>query len=746
MLKNLRYRGSLMFILLCLFSGSCRIDKTETGDETDKRIEILLARMTLDEKIGQMTQMCLSSITLNGDKNLDMNPDLFRKAILEQDVGSLISATGPAEKWITFVTELQRVAMEESRLKIPLLIGIDHVHGANYIDEGTIFPHNINLGCSFDTSLVSLEGKLTAEETLRAGITWNFAPVVDIGINSYWPRFYETYGEDPLLCGTLGSAFIRALQSVKGGKNLLMTATAKHFIGYSDPKSGWDRTPAEIPDQWLYEEFLPPFRMAIKAGVKTLMVNSGEVNGIPVHVSKKLLTGLLRNQLDFKGVIVTDIKDIYKVYDEHGAAESEKEATFKAIEAGIDINMACNSYDFITIVRELVTGGRISESRIDSSVRRILRLKYEIGLFENPYPVKKEKWEEYGTAHKDISRRMAENSIVLLKNKNDILPLDGKPGRILVSGPGAVSRRMMNGGWTLDWMGAEEQRQPRGMKTLAEALREALPGKNISVYLTGADGEKYNETSFKASLSACELVILALGEQPYSEFKGNLSDLSLDCGQLALVQTAHMMGKKIILILLEGRPRVITGVEPWCDAILFAGYPGEKGPEALAGILAGEVNPSARLAFSYPAHPGHAIPYYHKNKDVSENLFDFGSGLSFTRFSYSGLKLSDSVFSDTGKSIHVTMQIKNSGKREGRETMLVFFRDEKGSITRPVRQLFHFEKIDLDAGQEKTVDFSFVPSEIFSFPDENNHLMIEPGEFTIMVGGMQKTLLYKTEL
>jgi len=734
------FKKFIPVILLLLFAGSCTFDTKD--QEIGEKVEILLKQMTIEEKIGQMTQACLSNITLNGNKNLDMNPDLFREAIINQHIGSFISGTGPAQKWIDFITELQRVAVTESRLGIPLLIGIDHVHGGNYIDEGTIFPHNITLSCSFDTSLICRGAAITAVETLAAGINWNFAPVCDIGKNPYWPRFYETFGEDPYVCGIMSAAYIRAQQDSISGENRLLATTAKHFIGYSDPKSGWDRTPAEIPDQILFEQFLPPFRMAVDAGVKTVMVNSGEVNGVPVHVSKKLLTKILRDELNFKGVLVTDIKDIMKVHEEHKGAETEKTATLMALDAGIDISMACNSYDFITLTKELIDEGEISEDRIDESVRRILRMKFELGLFDNPYPPKSNEFGSFRKAHLDESQRMAEASIVLLKNKDQILPLSRGAQRILVSGPGADSKRMLNGAWTLEWMGAEESRQPKEMNSLFQALSEEFTEKKISHFETGSDSKQFSEKSYMKALEQNDLVILVLGEQPYSEFKGNISDLTLPAEQLELARMAYDMGKQLIIVLIEGRPRTITSIEPYASAVIFAGYPGERGAEALSGIISGRVNPSGKLSFSYPMFPGHFTPYYHKNFDKSENLYAFGHGMSYTEFEYSQLSLSDTLLHSPDQNLTISVKLKNTGKREGAETLLFFFRDEKGKITRPVKQLFHFDKINLLPGQEKTVSVSIVPADIFSYPDDKNNWAMEEGEFTLLIGDLQKSLRF----
>ncbi len=731
----------IMYLFILLGLVACQTNTS--ADPINTKVDALLKQMTLEEKIGQMTQICFSEITLNGNKNLDMHPELFHEAIVSNHVGSFLSGTGPAEKWADFVYELQRVAIKETRLSIPLLIGIDHVHGANYVDEGTMLPHNITLSCSFDTAVVSMAARVTAIETADLGMAWNFAPVLDLGKNAYWPRLYETFGEDPLVCGSMGAAFIRTYQNPAHSAPYRLAACAKHFIGYSDPKSGWDRTPAEIPDQIMYEYHLPPFKSAIDAGVLTVMVNSGEVNGVPVHVSKRLLQGMLRDELGFGGVLLTDIKDIQKVYEEHHGAHSEKDATLRAIQAGIDISMACNSYTFIDIMKELVAEGAISESRIDESVRRILRLKFELGLFENPYPGK-DRFDRIGSEeHLAKAISMAEESIVMLKNNNQLLPLGKQAKKILVSGFAANSKKMLNGAWTLEWLGAEEERQPKNMKTLVEAIRDEFPKSQVSLFETGLDGSIVSDQAFRQAVRQSDMVILTLGEQPYSEFRGNISDLNMTSEQKHLARLAGESGKPVVYILIQGRPRLITDIEPLADAILFAGYPGQGGADAIAGVLSGRVNPSGRLSFSYPLYPGHFVPYYHKAFDRAQNLYGFGHGLSYAEFEYSNLHINETSFSDPDKKLTIRFDLTNNSDTPGKEVVLGFFRQEKGHITRPVRQLFHFSKIHLESGETTTVEIPLHPTKTFSYPNETNEIILEKGTFTIMIGGMELPLVYR---
>lgn len=743
MFKIYRFPYFWIPIVCSVFVGGIKAEHSPT------RVDSLLSVMTLDEKIGQMTQMCFSTITLDGSKTLDLNVGNFRQLIKKQHIGSFLSGSDSYAKWFEFVTAIQKVAVEETRLGIPLIIGIDHVHGANYISEGTIFPHNLMLACSFDTALIRKVARVTALETAPVGLSWNFAPVLDVGRTPYWPRFYETFGEDTHVTAEMGSAFIKAYQNVPEIAPYRLAACAKHFIGYSDPKYGFDRAPSEIPMQTLHEIFVPPFQNAFQAGVKTLMVNSGELNGEPVHGSKFILDTLLRQQLGFDGVIVSDIKDIERIVKMHRTAATEKEATLQAINAGIDMYMACNSSSFIQDVKELLAEGKLSLSQIDASVGRILKLKEELGLFENPYPSRDLLQKVNSTENRKVALEAAEQSIILLKNEN-VLPL-GKSKKILLAGIGANSKRMLNGPWSYDWLGAKEAQQPKSMLTLFEACKHTFGEKNVLLSKTERILAEKDSKAFLKDAGKADVIVLAIGEQPYSEFMGNINDLTLDADQLALVGVANATRKPVILVLLQGRPRVITKQAAGVHAILFAGYPGIEGAQAIANILAGKTNPSARLAFSYPLAAGHTIPYnykpseyniYWKPDTLQKWLYPFGHGLSYTQFEYSGLQLSDTVVGSTG-TLKATVQLKNTGTTASTETVLWYIKDEVGSISRQVKLLKHFEKVTLKASEEKRISFDIIPTKHLSFPDKAGTLRLETGTFQLMIGDKIKEFLFK---
>ncbi|NJM15747.1 MAG: hypothetical protein HC896_10615 [Bacteroidales bacterium] len=509
------------------------------------------------------------------------------------------------------------------------------------IKRRVYFPHNILLSCSFDTALIAHSAGITANETRAMGIQLNFAPVLDVARNAYWPRFYETFGEDPFVCASMGQAYIKALQK-KPANSFGLAACAKHFIGYSNPVSGWDRTPSDMSMQTLHEFFVPPFKAAIESNVGMIMLNSGELNGQPVHASKDVVTDLLINKLNFKGVVCTDIKDVAKLVEMHKAAHDLKEATLLAMNAGVDLNMACDEFGFHETMVQLVHEGKISEARINQSVRKILQLKFNLGLFEHPYVdtaqnhiAKNKNW--------DATRKAAEESIVLLKNKGNLLPLSAAHKNIMYAGFAVHSKSMLNGAWTYEWKGSEDHRHPNNMLTLFESCQNNLPDKKHVLFNSYAKDGMPVEADFMAQASKADVLVITVGEDLYSEFTGNINDLKIDHRHEILANLAVKSGKPIVLVLVEGRPRLITQIEKNTDAILFAGYPGVCGGNAIARILSGQVNPSGKLSFTYPAYAGHMVNYNHKASDMYQPLYPFGHGLSYSHFAYDSLLLDQTV-------------------------------------------------------------------------------------------------------
>ncbi len=715
----------------------------------EERVNDLLGRMTLEEKIGQMTQISTSEI--NNVVNPKAKADRFRpyldkekaaKFVKENHVGSFLAAFAVSPKdWFEFSMQLQKTNLENSRLKIPIIYGNDHIHGANYVSGATWFPQAINLANTFNEKLAAEMGRITAMEISDLGQHWNFAPVLDVGRNPIWPRQYETMGEDPYLISKLGSAYIQSLQSAKEALPYKIAATAKHFIGYSDPKTGWDRVPAVIPDQELREIFLPPFKAAIQAGVKSFMVNSGEVNGVPVHASSKLLNDLLRKELGFDGLIVTDWADILQLIGEHKMARNEKEATLMSLKAGVDMSMTASSVSFCKVTKQLVDEGLYPIERIDASVKRILRLKFDLGLFENPFPSDKRFSRIGSLENKAQARIAAEESIVLLKNEGNILPIaSGK--KILVGGANANSRTNLCGGWTIEWGGAAENKYPNEMETVFSALQKEYKSGVTLFQDTIAKGLP-DLGKWSTACNTADIIVCVVGETPYAEGLGNINDLTLPEEQIAFVKAAQNTGKPVLLVMVAGRPRIIASVIEKSNAFIHAGLPCYEGGGALAGIISGRINPSGKLSFTYPQFTGHITPYNVKAHDRYTYQFPFGAGLHYGEVMYSDLSFSDTLI-NRNKSIIATVKVKNTGKMPVKETVLWMIRDEFRSITPMKNSLRHFEKVALNPGETKILKFEIQPGRDLAFPDETGRQLLEDGYFELTIGGLKKRFLLST--
>ncbi|RYY19259.1 MAG: glycoside hydrolase family 3 protein, partial [Cytophagaceae bacterium] len=516
------------------------------------RVAKLLREMTLEEKIGQMTQITNAAINHTGEqKDITLDSAKLVPFVRDYGVGSFLNGEAvPPAQWIRYLTALQRIAMRESRLHIPIIYGIDHMHGASYVSGAAIFPHNINLGATFNPEFARQEARATVMESADLGHRWVFAPVLDLGLNVYWPRFYETYGEDPLVAAELGAAYVTELQNNQDILPYKVAACAKHFLGYSDPRNGWDRTNALIPDQRLQEFFRPSFQAAIDAGIKSVMVNSGEINGEPVHSSRRILTDLLRTQMGFKGVAVTDWQDILRLVTVQKTEPNEKEATFRCLDAGIDMAMTPYNTNFCRLVKELVQEGRLSKERIDLSAGRVLQMKEELGLFDNPLPRADRLGRVGAPEHQQHALEAARESIVLLKNEKNTLPLaPASVRRLLVVGPSAGSKANLAGGWTLAWQGRAEAQYPADVPTVYTALKREYPNAQVETmpYLD-ATGQPQT-AGITAAARRADAVILALGERPYAEGLGNIDDLTLPADQQALVRAAQAAGKPTVLLV-----------------------------------------------------------------------------------------------------------------------------------------------------------------------------------------------------
>ena len=729
-----------------------------------RQVEALLAKMTLEEKVGQMTQLEIGQITSGSNSEIQIDPAKLEKAIVQYKVGSILNVNGHAlsvDKWHEIIGAIQNAEMK-TRLKIPNIYGIDSIHGANYVRGATLFPQEIGMAATWNPLLMQKAAEITAMETRAAAIPWSFSPVLDIGRQPEWARFWETFGEDPYLAKVMGASFIRGLEGTDVSADTHVASSLKHYMGYSFPLNGRDRTSAWIPENYLREYFLPTFKAAVDAGARTVMVNSAEINGVPGHVNKYLLTDVLKNELKFDGFIVSDWQDIQKLVTQRKVAKDEKEATMMAINAGIDMSMVPQSYGFSDSLLELVKEKKVSMARIDDAVRRILRVKYELGLFEKPMPNPALKSNFGKPEYADVSLEAARESLVLLKNNNNILPL-GKNKKVLVTGPTADTLNSLNNGWTWTWQGSEQSLYPTDKLTIKQAIEAKLGKKNFE-YVQGtlitkaAQGpgtmnidEEVNVKKAVDEAKDSDIVVLCLGEGSYTETPGNLTDLTLPETQLKFAEAIIATGKPVVLVMVEGRPRVISRIADKVSGILLALNPSNEGGRAISDVLFGDYNPNGKLPFTYPRSTNNYLTYDHKQFEVEETSygnvannpqFDFGTGMSYTTFEYGNLTLDKTSIPMTGGEINVSFSVKNTGSRAGKETAILYLRDEVATLSPAGKRVRRFAKVNLDAGQSKTLTFK-LDRDDFSYIGMNNKPIIEAGDFTIMVGGMSKTFALK---
>jgi beta-glucosidase len=725
------------------------------------RIEALIKRMTLEEKVGQMTQLTLAMIVSGRDQDIKIDPVKLEKAVGKYGVGSFLNVSDQAlsvDKWHEIIGEIQK-ASAKTRLKIPNIYGIDSIHGATYVRDATLFPQQIGMAATWNPVLMQRAAEITAMETRAAAIPWSFSPVLDIGRQPVWPRFWETFGEDPYLAKVLGAAFVRGLEGDDLTSEKHVASSLKHYMGYSFPLTGRDRTPAWIPENYLREYFLPTFDTAVRSGARTVMVNSAEINGVPGHINKHLLTDILKGELKFDGFVVTDWEDIKKLVSAWKVAADEKEATRMAIMAGNDMSMVPLDYSFADLLIELVKEKKVPMTRIDDAVRRILRVKFELGLFEDPMLGQKARSNFGKPEYAQTSLEAASESLVLLKNEKNLLPL-AKGQKVLVTGPTADSMISLNNGWSWVWQGSEESLYPKDKLTIRKAVEAKLGGKNVEFVqgtrITRPPNSPSNSTPTDIDVEVdvakavnaarnSDVVVLCLGEGSYTETPGNITDLTLPETQLKFAEAIIATGKPVVLVMVEGRPRVINRIADKVSGILLGMNPGSEGGRAIADVLFGDYNPNGKLPFTYPRNPNNLIMYDHKLFETEETSFgnaankpqfDFGFGLSYTSFAYSNLKLSSDSMTMNGE-MTVSVDVKNTGNRSGKETVILYVRDEVASLSPAGKRVKRFAKISLDAGQTKTLTFKIDRNDL-SFIGIDNKPVAERGDFTVLVGGLSQ--------
>ncbi len=743
-------------ILLCFLVSGAALQAHTQSAET-KAAE-LLKKMTLEEKVGQMTQVTHAVVATGGWGNRDgsLDPAALKKAVVDYKVGSILNTTLaalPVDTWTKIITQIQDET-QNTRLKIPVIYGLDAVHGQNYTLDATIFPQNIGMAATRNPDLAAAAARVTAAELRASGVRWNFAPVLDIGRQPLWSRFPETYGEDVFIGTTLGAAAVRAYEADGLTQPTAVASCLKHYLGYSNPRNGKDRTPAYIPEIELREYYLPQFREAVRAGAATVMVNSGEINGVPVHASKYLLTDVLRKELGFKGVIVSDWEDVIRLHTRHNIAATPREAVVKAVNAGIDMSMVPTDFSFYDLLLEAVRKGEVPMSRIDDAVSRILVLKYRVGLFDQAYPEPVARPLFGKPEYQTLALETAREAMTLLKNQNGVLPL-AKNTKVLVAGPSAQSISALNGCWTFTWQGRDEQWYPADSKTILQAITDKIGKDNVTTTtVKGFDHpENFDPARLTAAAAKADVIILCIGEDAYAESPGNTRDLALPGNQVALAEAAILTGKPVILVLTEGRPRFITSIEPGAKGILMAYWSGKKTAEAVADVLFGDYNPNGRLPFTYHKSMGEIVLYDRKpteeirevfNDNVGagyDPLFPFGHGLSYTTFEYSNLTLSANTLTADAK-LTVSVTVKNTGTRDGKHAVELYTRDLYASITPSMKRLRAFQKIELKAGEQKIVTFTLDKNNL-AFVNEALKTVTEPGEFEVMAGDLKAKFVFK---
>jgi beta-glucosidase len=734
-----------------LFSCSPQVHPSPQ-DSKEAFVDSILSTMSIEDKAGEMTQLTLDMVCVGAPYALEephrLDTSKLQNVLVDLKVGSILNCGGHAygpEQWHELIGGIQEAAARKET-GIPVLYGIDAIHGATYTSGSVLGPQQIGLAATWDTALVRKFAENAAMEVTASGIPWNFSPVLDVARDARWPRFWETFGEAPKLVSDMGVAMVKGYQEGPSP----IAATLKHYVGYSRPLTGKDRTPAWIPERQLRQIFLPPFAAAIDAGAASIMVNSGEINGIPVHVDHHILTDILREDLEFDGMVVTDWEDIKYLFSRHKVASDYKDAIAMAINAGIDMSMVPTDTEFPVLLAELVRDGRIPMARMDESVRRILNMKYDLGLFQTggfppslaDYP-KKESIE--GGAIK-----AALESITLLKNDGQhaaiagapILPLGGS-GRILVTGPTANSLNALNGGWSGTWQGTDPTYNTPGRPTAVEAMQEALGENRVSFAELDMAFTSQDVADIARNLNSknTQCAVVFLGEMPYTEGVGSVEDIELFENQQELVEAIHATGTPVIGVYIGGRPRTLSDIEPLLDAFVMAYLPGDYGAQAIADVLVGSFNPSGRLPFTWPRHASAHLTYDRKHTENVHSdfslsafnpLYTFGSGLSYSNVETTSIELIGDSIVNMGDEVNVKVTLVNSGERSSTETVILYSQDRVASITPAVDELKAFKQVVVPAGATIEVEIGVSSNEL-GFIGMDNTYIVEPGVFGLRV-------------
>lgn len=743
-------------LLALAYTASANVPVIKSDPKIEAQVEQTLKELTLEEKIGQMMELVTDLFGANDKNGVFYIDEHKTDSILSRyKIGSILNAPNTcaptAKQWEKYIAQIQKISMK--RIGIPCVFGLDQNHGSTYTQGGTLFPQNINVAATFNREIARRSAEATAYETRAVSVPWTYSPTVDLGRDARWPRIWENFGEDCYLSSEMGKAMVYGFQGEDPNNidQYHIATSMKHFMGYGVPWTGKDRTPAYISPADLREKHFAPFLAGLQAGALTVMVNSASVNGVPMHANKEFLTGWLKEETGWDGVLITDWADINNLYTREMVAKDKKDALRIAINAGIDMIMEPYSCDACGYLVELVKEGKIPMSRIDDACRRVLRMKYRLDLFKNPTQKLKNYPKFGGEEFAKLALEGATESMVLLKNEGNILPLQhGK--KILLTGPNANQMRCLNGGWSYTWQGHRADEFAGKYNTIYEAFCNEYGKENVILNqgVTYNEKGKYweeNEPQIQEAVAAAkdvDVIVACIGENSYTETPGNLTDLWLSENQRNLVKALAQTGKPVILVLNEGRPRLIADIEPLAQGIINILIPGNMGGDALANLVSGKLNFSGKMPYTYPKEINSLANYdFKKSEEVGtmEGAYDynakitqqwgFGYGLSYTSYKYSNLKVSQSDFRH-GDIIKVSVDVKNTGKVAGKESVLLFSSDLIASVVPDGRRLRAFDKVELQPGETKTMTFELKADDL-AFVGWNGKWRLEEGDFKLMI-------------
>lgn len=743
-------------MLALAYTASANVPVIKSNPKIEAQVEQTLKKLTLEEKIGQMMELVTDLFGANDKNGVFYIDEHKTDSILSRyKIGSILNAPNTcaptAKQWEKYISQIQKISMK--RIGIPCVFGLDQNHGSTYTQDGTLFPQNINVAATFNREIARRSAEATAYETRAVSVPWTYSPTVDLGRDARWPRIWENFGEDCYLSSEMGKAMVYGFQGEDPNNidQYHIATSMKHFMGYGVPWTGKDRTPANISPADLREKHFAPFLAGLQAGALTVMVNSASVNGMPMHANKDILTGWLKEETGWDGVLITDWADINNLYTREMVAKDKKDALRIAINAGIDMIMEPYSCDACGYLVELVKEGKIPMSRIDDACRRVLRMKYRLDLFKNPTQKLKNYPKFGGEEFAKLALEGATESMVLLKNKGNILPLQhGK--KILLTGPNANQMRCLDGGWSYTWQGHRADEFAGKYNTIYEAFCNEYGKENVILNQGVSYNEKgkyweENEPQILGAVAAAkdaDVIVACIGENSYTETPGNLTDLWLSENQRNLVKALAQTGKPVILVLNEGRPRLIADIEPLAQGIIDILIPGNMGGDALANLVSGKSNFSGKMPYTYPKEINSLANYdFKKSEEVGtmEGAYDynakitqqwgFGYGLSYTSYIYSNLKVSQSDFRH-GDIIKVSVDVKNTGKVAGKESVLLFSSDLIASMVPDGRRLRAFDKVELQPGETKTVTFELKADDL-AFVGWNGKWRLEEGDFKLMI-------------